>query len=179
MEHNNLLNSIPEDISTSETDTNTNKLVVEIIYYSDFMSAIKSYYLLTNEEYENLMNLHRDIYIENFINNERLDRDKLDIHIIQNTNSIKLCKEFLSIFGNTFDILSYISNFKNSDINNLNNFIIDNNKFSEELGSDSDSNKIDTITEIIDTYNKSGKIDERINNLISKDDIIDELKCFT
>ena len=45
MEHNNILNSIPEDISTSETDTNMNKLVIEIIYYPDFMPAIKSYYL--------------------------------------------------------------------------------------------------------------------------------------
>ena len=173
MEHN-ILNSIPEDISTSETDTNINKLVVEIIYYSDFMPAIKSYYLLTNEEYENLMNLQRDIYIENFFNNERLEKDKLDIHIIQNINNIKLCKEFLSTFGNTFDILSYITNFKNHDINNLNNFIIDNNKFSDELETDSD--KIDTITEIIDTYNKSGKIDSRINCLISNDDVLDELK---
>ena len=89
MEHNNLLNSIPEDISTSENDTNMNKLVVELIYFSDYIHAIKSYYLLTNDEYENLINLQRDIYIDNFLNNERLDKDKLDIHIIQNTNNIK------------------------------------------------------------------------------------------
>ena len=168
MEHNNILNSIPEDISTSETDTNMNKLVIEIIYYPDFMPAIKSYYLLTNDEYENLINLHRDLYIENFFN-ERLDKDKLDIHIIQNINNIKLCKEFLSIFDNPFDILSYITDFKNTDINN---FIIDNNKFSEET----DSDNIDTITEIIDIYNKSGKIDSRINCLISNDDVLNELK---
>ena len=177
MEFNNTLNTITEDTSTSETDKNDTKLVVEIIYYSDSLPAIKSYYLLTNIEYENLINLHRDLYIDNFLNNEKLDKDNLDIHIIHNLNNINLCKEFISTFGNTFDILSYITTLKTyNDVNNINNYDIDNNNFSDNLESDSDSNKIDTITEIIDTYNKCGKIDKRIINLIATDDIVDELK---
>lgn len=170
------LHPIPESISTSESD-NQDKIAVEIIYYPDTLPTLKSYYLLSYDEYNDLLKIHRDLYIENFINNEKLTKDKLDIHIIQNDDNIILCKNFIKIFGNTFDILNYINNIKisNDDLD-INNFIINDDKFSDDSEISSENNLIDTITDIIDIYNKSNQIDNRINNILIKDDIIDELK---
>ena len=89
-----------------------NKLCVEITYDSESLMFLKSYYMMTQNEYDDLKTQHIDIFIENFINNEDLTKDKLDIHIVQNTNSVKLINDFIQAFGNPFDILLAINNRK-------------------------------------------------------------------
>lgn len=167
---------------------NINELCVEITYYPDTMPQIKSYYIMSPNEYEDLKSLYIDVYIDDFINNEDLTKDKLDIHLVQNINNITIFKKFIELFGNPFDIINLINIKKNlSAKNNTNNEILENN-FSEHESSEDDNsgtsneflenkNKknnetdsdeyIDTMTEIIDTYNKSKKIDEsKIQKLI-------------
>ena len=184
---NSFLEPIPEISSSDDSNNNINninKLMVEIIYYPDNIPPIKSYYLMNQVEYDNLINLHIDLFIENFINDENINKDNLDIHIINNSDNIELCKKFISVFGNTFDILSYLLK-KKSTINDNPNIGIYYNNYSDSdslsetnLKNNSDEN-IDTITEVIDSYNKLGIINkDKISNLINNninDDIINEI----
>lgn len=172
----------------------SNKLCIEIIYYPDIIPSIKSYYLMTKEEYEDLKTLYMDIYIENFLNSEDLTKDKLDIHIINNANNIKILKNFIDIFGNSFDILNLINAKKNITSNRaefqktelLDNFSDHGHKtsLSEHASStDTDTDEyINIMTEVIDMFNKSQKVDEvKIKKLIQdkpnliNDDVLSEL----
>jgi hypothetical protein len=99
----NVLNTIFEDESSSDSKP-VDRLYIEITYFSDNMPSIKSYYMMSEIEYKDLKTLHMDLYLDDFINEEELSRDKLDIHIIHNSNNIRLCRDFLKLFGNPFDI---------------------------------------------------------------------------
>lgn len=187
------LNTIFEEESSSEHN-NSENVYVEITYFPDNMPSIKSYYVMNQNEYKDLKTIYLDLYIDDFINEEELTKDKIDIHIINNPNNIKLCKEFLKIFGNPFDILTLIgekkkvfesnqkkfstnkqvlaNNFsdtsdsetsnKNSDDNNLDMLMGKTNKktlINSESESDSED-YIATMTEIIETFNKTKNVDE-------------------
>ena len=145
---NNKLEIIHEDIYIHD------KLYVEITYFFDELHNIKSYYIMTDEEYKSLSIMIIDIYIENFINNEILTKDKLDIHIINNIDNIKIIDDFLKIYGNPFDIINII-NIKNNHINNNREITICHKDFIDE---DSDE-LVSSITDIINTYNKNNFID--------------------
>ena len=167
-----------------------NELCIELTYFSDTLPAIKSYYIMSSIEYEELNTLYLDIYIENFINGETLTKDKLDIYLINNVSNISKCKNFIEQFGNSFDILSLINAKKKknketkkinkcseilttdfSDTDDSNNHNInsdtesDSLEYSEKLiklkSNNNDSKYINTLTEIIDTYNKSNIVDNK------------------
>jgi hypothetical protein len=211
----NVLNTIFEDESSSDSKP-VDRLYIEITYFSDNMPSIKSYYMMSEIEYKDLKTLHMDLYLDDFINEEELSRDKLDIHIIHNSNNIRLCRDFLKLFGNPFDILQLIKEKKKafdlnqkkmiqsnillndnfSDTSDENDFINEN-ELSEpiikpsnkkknnnnDLSSDSESDDyIEAMTEIIETYNKSKKVDEEKIKKLTKnrpetlnDNIIGEL----
>jgi hypothetical protein len=171
-----------------------NNLYIELTYYTETMQQIKSYYIMTLSEYEELKSLHMDLYIENFLNDEKLTKDNLDIYVINNKENINILKKFINVFGNPFDILGLINLSKNKIINKsqqnvekelgellLKQFSDSNSdstpeNFSEPIfqinknknktktkieESDSDSEDyIETMTEIIKTYNKSKTIDD-------------------
>lgn len=154
---------------TPDEKDKSNILCIEIIYYPDSFPSIKSYYLMTNDEFEDLKALHMDMYIENFIGNDDLTKDKLDIHIVNNNSNIKIFKDFLDMFGNSFDILNliYAKKLNQSDKNSqkhvlLNNFSDNETKLrSSEQSSVLDSDEyINVMTEMIDKYNKSQTIDD-------------------
>lgn len=189
-----ILDSISEVVDSDDDNTNLDKLYVEITYYPDHMPQIKSYYKLTKDEYKEITTIYMDLYIDNFINGEKITKDNLDIHIINNPINIEKCKNFIETFGNPFDILLYINErkirsftvktkedsleidsdseiFKNSTLNE-NQYILKSNF------SDSDSDEyINTLTDIIGTYNKTKTIN--INNeeieRYNKDDVIKEI----
>ena len=167
-----------------------NELCIELTYFSDTLPAIKSYYIMSSIEYEELNTLYLDIYIENFINGETLTKDKLDIYLINNVSNISKCKNFIEQFGNSFDILTLINAKKKknketkkikicseilttdfSDTDDSNNHNInsdtesDSLEYSEKLiklkSNNNDSKYINTLTEIIDTYNKSNIVDNK------------------
>ena len=171
-----------------------NNLYIELTYYTETMQQIKSYYIMTLSEYEELKSLHMDLYIENFLNDEKLTKDNLDIYVINNKENINILKKFINVFGNPFDILGLINLSKNKIINKsqqnvekelgellLKQFSDSNSdstpeNFSEPIfqinknknktktkieESESDSEDyIETMTEIIKTYNKSKTIDD-------------------
>lgn len=199
---------IIENDSSDSNDNNCdeNKLYIELTYYPDTLPQIKSYYIMTDEQYRELKTLHIDLYIENFLNNEDLTKDKLDIYVISNVNNIKIYKNFIDKYGNPFDILNYIHEKKkrnsltpnNKDIDELqkklfNDINLLNNSFSEEnelndginkpkLNDDSESDTnvcdtIDTITDIIDNFNKTKRFDKNMlkNSNIKNDEIINEI----
>jgi len=242
--HTHSLRSVPEIDSGSENNNNENengKLCVELTFYPDTLPSIKSYYLMTPIEYEELKTLHLDLFIENFINDEDLTKEKLDIYLINNSNNIKIIRSFINQFSNPFDIINYI-NAKQSIQKQLNKIkiqeksmvdsIIDNfsesdtetetsncqvedvskfinkprlSEFSNSVlhkcseysskiskpskiyvkndNSESDSESyIETVTEIIDSYNKLKKVDNEKLEIISKnrpdllkDSILNEL----
>jgi hypothetical protein len=182
---------IVENDSSENNNSDENKLYIELTYYPDTLPQIKSYYLMTDEQYRELKTLHVDLYIENFLNNEDLTKDKLDIYVISNVNNIKICKKFLDKYGNPFDILNYIHEKKkrnslipnNKDIDDLenklfkdvsllNNLFSDENELNDGINKpkltddfDTDTNvcdTIDTITDIIDNFNKTKRIDKNM-----------------
>jgi hypothetical protein len=168
-----------------------NDLCIELTYFSDTLPAIKSYYIMSSSEYEDLNSLHMDIYIENFINGETLTKDKLDIYLINKLSNVSICKNFIEQYGNPFDILTLINAKKKTKNIETTNIKIKNDLLTTEFSdsdttfeynnseSESDSieyseriiklnkNKIinddkciNTLTEIIDTYNKSNILDQ-------------------
>ena len=190
----------------------TNELCVELTFYPDSIPAIKSYYIMNSSDYEELNTLHLDIYIEDFINNETLTKNNFEIYLINNPSNIIICKNFIEQFGNPFDIMALVYAKKNKNINtkkNLsqNELLINNFSDSEisidqattETESDSfeysermikckktpqiiDDNGINTLTEIIDTFNKTNIIDKsKIQNIIEnnpellKDDVLKQI----
>lgn len=185
------LNTIYEDESSSDQNL-INTVCVEITYFPDNLPALKSYYLMSQTEHKDLITLYMDLYIEDFINGEELTKDKIDIYVINNSNNIKICRNFLKTFGNPFDILNLINekkkefestqkkfsthsqtkikqnlindNFSDTSNSDYENNIFQNDKKSNsELASESESDSddyINTITEIIGTYNKTKNIDE-------------------
>jgi len=186
-----ILNTVFEDETSSEQNT-SNNLFIEITYFSDNIPSIKSYYNMTQPDYRDLKTLTMDLYIDDFIDGENLTTDKLDIHIINNPNNIKLCKDFLKIFGNPFDIVNLINEKKQlspniklsskqiledsfSDASNNDNSFYKNNV----LNSDSDSEDyINTMTEIISTFNKTKNVDkEKIKKLaeVNPDSLLDNI----
>lgn len=189
-----ILDSITEVVD-SDDDNNLDKIYVEITYYPDHMPQIKSYYKLTKDEYKEITTLYMDLYIDNFINGEKITKDNLDIHIINNPVNIEKCKNFIEIFGNPFDILLYINERKirsftvkkkkddgsetdsNSEI--FEHLTLNENQhICKSNFSDSDSDEyINTLTEIIGIYNKTKTIninDEEIEKY-NKDDVIKEI----
>lgn len=200
------LQSIIENDSPNSENNDDKKLHIELTYYPDTLPQIKSYYIMSDEQYRDLKSLYMDLYIDNFLNGEDLTKDKLDIYVISNVNNIKICKNFLNKYGNPFDILNYIHEKKrkatltpnNKDIDELQkklfkNINLPNNTFSDEnelndginkpkLTDDSESDTnvcdtIDTITDIIDNFNKTKRIDENMlkNSNIKNDEIINEI----
>lgn len=153
---NKLLDSIPE--SSEKSSSEIEKIYIELVYFLDNLPVIKSYYILTEEEYKKLKMLYIDIYIENFINNETLTKDKMDIHIINNVCNKKIIDEFLNLYGNPFDIL-YLINQKKS---NTQDTYIDFEKTS--IDDDSDD-LVSSITDIINSFNKT--------NIINNEKIIE------
>ena len=189
-----VLESIPEG-----------NIIVELTYYPDTMPSIKSYYMMTNIEYEELKTLHMDLYIENFMDNEDLTKEKLDIYVINNLINIQIIKNFINQFGNPFDIIHFIyvkqtiqrqkqtnkmvetkgkincliDNYSDSNSDTILEPIIKpiNKKSVINLdtetdiknSSDSDSDSyIMSVADIIDTYNKTNKIDnEKIKKISS------------
>jgi len=188
-----------------------NELCIELTYFSDTSPAIKSYYLMSPTEYEELNSLYMDIYIENFMNGETLTKDNLDIYLINNSSNILICKNFIEQFGNPFDILTLINakKSKNTEIKNIkmkNNLLTTDFSDSEtsieynnsETESDSveysehmvkskqiiqdDDKCINTLTDIIHTYNKTKKINkEKVEYIASnkpellKDEILSDI----
>lgn len=150
-----------------------NEIVVEISFYPNHFPQIRSYYVMDHTEYEELENIEIDLFIDNFFDNEDLTSDQLYIHVIQNENMCKLIKEFLYKFGNPFDILTYIKQLQH----NKNNIEVQRTNTTKQSNENDGNNCIDTITEIIESYNKSGTIDhKKIETLksISKNKIIDD-----
>lgn len=189
-----ILDSITEVVDSDDDNTNLDKLYVEITYYPDHMPQIKSYYKLTKDEYKEITTIYMDLYIDNFINGEKITKDNLDIHIINNPINIEKCKNFIETFGNPFDILLYINERKirsftvktkedgleiDSDSEIFKNSTLNENQYiSKSNFSDSDSDEyINTLTDIIGTYNKTKTIN--INNeeieRYNKDDVIKEI----
>jgi hypothetical protein len=230
-----------ENESSSDNNDINDKLCIELTYYADNIPSIKSYYIMTNNEYEELKTLHMDLYIENFLNDEDLKKEQLDIYIVNNVNNINKIKNFIDQFGNPFDIINLInikqaeqkqlnkikeeilktnnlidkfsdsnsestseySNYELEDIypNVLNSkfnslsvplikpklnikslISIENNINSDDESDNNSESYIDTVTEIIDTFNKSKKIDDDKLKAISlnrphllKDNVLNEL----
>jgi len=73
-------------------EQDNNDLCIELTYYPDNIPSIKSYYFMSPSEYEELKSLHLDLYIENFIENEELTKDKLDIYLVNNSNNINIIR---------------------------------------------------------------------------------------
>ena len=196
------LKPIYEDESPNTEPDTTNKYMVELTYYPDTLPPIKSYYLWSHEELENFKSLHMDLYIENFLNDEDLTKEKIEIYIVNNPKNIEICVNFLKIYSNPFDILSFINDrlhnkTTNYKFNNLENNFSESNSGSDSnqpiitpknqnvniANSESDSEDyIETMTEIIEIYNKSKKIDEsKIEKLTAQkpemlnDQILNEL----
>jgi hypothetical protein len=191
-----ILDSITEVVDTDD-ETDLDKLYIEITYYPDHMPQIKSYYKLTKDEYKEITTMYMDLYIDNFINGEKITKDNLDIHIINNPLNIEKCKNFIETFGNPFDILLYINERKirsftaktkkedgihsesDSECEVFKNLTLNDNQYiSKSNFSDSDSDEyISTLTEIIGTYNKTKTVN--INNedieKYNKDDVIKEI----
>lgn len=175
----------PIDESSDDNNDINDNLCIELTYYPDSIPAIKSYYILTPEEYEELKSLHMDLYIENFINDEILTKDKLDIYHVINSKNIKIIDEFIKLYGNPFDIIQLINSKKNSKIKNteiLATEFSDSDDIKAKNDTDSDD-YIQTMTEIIETYNKSKKVDEsKLQKLyeekpeLQNDDILANLK---
>jgi hypothetical protein len=191
------MNKLKQNLNTIEEspddNIDNNNLCIELTYYSDSIPAIKSYYILTAEEYEELKLLHMDLYIENFINSETLTKDKLDIYEINNNKNIIIIDEFIKLYGNPFDILQLINSNKNTKkIIKKQNIDILATEFSdsddhiiEKNESDSDD-YIETMTEIIETYNKFKKVDEtKLQKLydenpnLKNDDVLANLPTIT
>lgn len=164
---------------------NNNDLCIELTYFPDNIPSIKSYYFMTPSEYEELKSLHLDLYIENFIENEELTKDKLDIYLINNSNNINIIRNFINIFGNPFDILTIIHSKKNNKCIVNNDIIVTEfsessdepiikpkkKNYSADIDSDSDE-YINTMTEIIETFNKSKTVDEiKLSNIINNPEI--------
>jgi hypothetical protein len=186
------LKPIKEEInSDDEIDIkNNNSICIEVTFFADTLPSIKSYYILSKEEYDSVRMMHLDLYLENFINEETLSKDKLDIHIITNIQNIELITKFLDRFGNPFDILLYINEKKNNVEHKSNSNIKSKNKnklldiFESNKDTETDSDDyINTMTEIIDSYNKNAKLDEEKliklslkNPEILNDNIINEIK---
>ncbi len=65
MEQNKLtLKAIPEDDSSSDNNEYIHDICcIELTFYPDTMPSIKSYYIMTNSEYEELKSLHMDLYM--------------------------------------------------------------------------------------------------------------------
>ena len=235
--HTHTLKTVPEIDSGSENnndnDNDNCKLCIELTFYPDTLPSIKSYYFMTPIEYEELKTLHLDLFIENFINDEDLTKEKLDIYLINNSNNIKMIRSFINQFSNPFDIINYINakqsiqkqlnkikiqeksmvdsmvesivdNFSESDtetessncqvedvskfinkprLSEFSNSVLHkSSEYSSKIsksskiyakndgsGSESDSESyIDTVTEIIDSYNKSKKVDNEKLEIISK-----------
>jgi hypothetical protein len=179
------LKPISEDESPNTEPDLTNKILVEISYFPDTLPSIKSYYMWSHEELETFKSLHMDLYIENFLNNEDLTKEKIDIYVVNNPKNIEICRNFLNIYSNPFDIKMLINDrLQNKNTNyRFNNLEKDFSEFGSESISDldqpivqpknkhqhqhqhhtseSDSDEyIETMTEIIETYNKSKQIDE-------------------
>jgi hypothetical protein len=209
---NNKLSTISEDKYQNDDEKKDN-LFIELTYYPDTLPAIKSYYIMTKAEYSDLQGIHMDLYIDNFLNDETLTRDKLDIHIINNKINQNKLKEFIDIYGNPFDIITLINSKQNNNHTNKTKPVNYEAKLAELLVSefsDSDSEKnnisepifkpksktidlksssesdsddyINTVTEIIETFNKSQKVDgeklEKLTKLkpeLLKDNIINEI----
>jgi hypothetical protein len=183
------INTIYEDDTSSDQNL-INTVCVEITYFPDNLPALKSYYLMSQTEHKDLITLYMDLYIEDFINGEELTKDKMDIYVINNSNNIKVCRNFLKTFGNPFDILNLINekkkefeynqkkfcslsqkktkqnlindNFSDTSKSDNEDNVFQNNKNNNsDSDSDSDSDDyINTMTEIIGTYNKTKNIDE-------------------
>lgn len=187
-----ILDSIIEVVD-SDDNNNLDKLYVEITYYPDHMPQIKSYYKLTEDEYKEITTMYMDLYIDNFINGEKITKDNLDIHIINNPINIEKCKNFIETFGNPFDILLYINERKirsftvkatKEDVTDSDSEIFEHLTFNENQHisrsnfSDSDSDEyISTLTEIIGTYNKTKtiNINDKEIEIYNKDDVIKEI----
>jgi len=159
----------------------SDEICVEIICYLDTIPAIKSYYILSKKEYDDLKMLHIDIFIPDFINNETITKDKLDIIIITNEINIKHIKDFINIFGNPFDIIDLI--YKKKIIHDQEQQItqVNEQKIYDNFESSESDDYIATMTDIIDTYNKTGKPDKakiiklKKTNPELNDEIINEL----
>jgi len=189
-----------------------NDLCVELTFYSDSLPAMKSYYIMNSADFEELNSLHMDIYIENFINSETLTKNNFDIYLINNPSNIVICKNFIEQFGNPFDILALINakrtkkmeikqiNLINSEllINNFSDSEISIDETSSDTESDAveytesmikskksaktDDKCINTLTEIIDTFNKTKVVNKsKIQHIaennpdLLKDDILKDI----
>ena len=181
------LNPIKEEIdSDDEIIIKNNSLCIELTFFADTLPSIKSYYILSKTEYDELKIMHLDLYIENFINEETLSKDKLDIHIVAGIKNIELISLFLDKFGNPFDLLLYINekktNSEHKSKHKSKNKLLDIFEYNKDTETDSDD-YINSMTEIIDSYNKNSKIDEEKliklslkNPEILNDNIINDIK---
>jgi hypothetical protein len=180
---------LEDDTSSENNDDMNNKCCIELTFYPDTMPSIKSYYIMTNLEYEDLKTLHMDLYIENFLNDEDLTKEKLDIYVVNNSNNIITIKNFINQFGNPFDIINFINakNYKQKQLNKLKQQektvaenLIDNFSESEsetDSTSDSSSCHIDGIYP--NQTKKAEKISEQISEPIIKPNIKPNTKLKT
>jgi len=183
--------NLKSDITEKTEQTNI-KFYIEIIFYPDNLPPIKSYYIMNQQEYDYLTSLHMDIYIEDFMNGENLTKDKLDIHVINNYKNIEIMSKFINLFENPFDIISFIKAKKSIQIIKPSNEYNQNFELSDHELNETESEKngtkeknetesddyINTMTEIIESFNKTKKFDgTKLNKLLKekpelKEDIV-------
>ena len=144
--------------------------IIMITFYPKFINNIRSYHILSLNEYNDLINIVNDkhFFIENFlriskISYEHVSNDNINITIIENEKK-NIISDYLDIFNNDFDIYNMI----------MNNYISE----SDSISSISDEDLADTIN-IIKLFNhelnnEKDKINNIINNnphLLQDDDV--------
>ena len=93
--------------------------LIMITFYPKFINKIRSYHILSLQEYNNLIDIINDesFFIENFFRTsknsyEYICSDNMEITVLDNTNK-KIVIEYLDLFNNDFDIYDMIiSNIK-------------------------------------------------------------------
>ena len=133
-------------------------IIIKITFYPKFINKLRSYHILTLNEYNNLMNIiNEDCFlIENFLrlsknSYEHASYDNIEINKINEDKNI--ISEFLEVFNNDFDIYNMI----------LNNYLSD----SESINSMSDDDLTDTIN-IMKLFNHELKNEtDEINKIIN------------
>lgn len=82
--------------------------LVEIVFYPADFPHIKAYYLLSQEEYDELCGMFEDIHLPEFMNGEALTSDNCEVNTYSKPENVKAIKAFLQTCGNPCDLLERI-----------------------------------------------------------------------
>ena len=135
--------------------------LIKIDYFPKYINKITSFHYISEEEFNNLINLTNEDYffIENFLriskkDYEHVSKENLIIEEVIDNQQICVIKNYLEYFSNDFDLLDMLNSNLNTD--------------SDSICSLSDEDLIDTIN-VIRIFESNLKDDEnKIKNIIDK-----------